>query len=124
MQVTITFEGTKPYTEIASALRSLAERWEGVTNTVNTVGTTATTTTKTTKAAKTATVENTDDETETFGLDVEETVYTQKDIIKAFQAYATEYSREKAAKVLTKFGVKSVKDLPQDQYAAVMEVLS
>jgi hypothetical protein len=46
----------------------------------------------------------------------EKSTVTIKDVIAGFQAYAKEHGREKAAKVLSKFKVKSVHDLKVDQY--------
>lgn len=45
------------------------------------------------------------------------------DIIPAFRAFAGKHTREKAGKVLAKFGVKSVKDIPAAKYADVLKVL-
>lgn len=47
----------------------------------------------------------------------------ENDVIPAFQKYAKKYDRAKAGAVLAKFGVRSVRDLPADKYAAVLEVL-
>jgi len=44
----------------------------------------------------------------------------EKDIIPAFKAYAKEHSREKALKVLKKYGAKSVHDLATKDYQKVM----
>lgn len=124
MQIQITLDGTQSNAQIAENLLALANRF---------VPAPTTATPGKTVKTKTAIVEteSTDTDDETFGLDAadeteaeaEAVVITQKDIIKAFQVYATKTSREKAAKVLTKFGVKSVKDLKESQYAAVMTTL-
>lgn len=45
------------------------------------------------------------------------------DIIPAFQAYAKEHSREKAAKILQRFKVNSVRALPVESYASVLKLL-
>lgn len=44
-------------------------------------------------------------------------------IIPAFQKYAKKYDREKAAKVLAKYKVKSVRDIPEAKYGEVLKVL-
>jgi hypothetical protein len=81
--------------------------------------------------------EDTDEELD-FGSDEEETEETEAeaeeelteekvlaltDVISAFQTYAKKNSREKAAKVLTKFNAKSVRDLKPNQYGSVMNAL-
>jgi len=48
---------------------------------------------------------------------------TEDDMIKAFKAYANEHSREKAGKILAKFGVKSVRDLKAAEYGKVLKTL-
>lgn len=56
--------------------------------------------------------------------DEEETSeYTIDDVLTALRAYSKKYSREKAAAVLKKFNVKSVKDLEEAQYEKVMAIL-
>lgn len=45
------------------------------------------------------------------------------DIIPAFQKYAAKHSRDKAAAVLAKFGVKSVRNLGEDKYVEVLKLL-
>lgn len=47
----------------------------------------------------------------------------EKHIIPAFQAYAKKHTREKAGEILTKYKVKSVRDLPADKYAEIMKKL-
>jgi hypothetical protein len=49
---------------------------------------------------------------------------TQSEVIKAFQVYAGAKSRVEAAKVLTKFKVKSVKDLKESDYEKVLKLLA
>ncbi len=44
-------------------------------------------------------------------------------VITALQAYSAEHGRNKAMKVLGKFGVKSVHDLSQKQYSDILTVL-
>ncbi len=44
-------------------------------------------------------------------------------IIPAFQKFADKHSREKAGKVLTKYGVKSVRDLPKEKYPEILKLL-
>jgi len=61
-----------------------------------------------------------DDETET---EAEEEKTTLDDVVKAFQKYAAKYSREKAGKILAKFKVKSVRDIPAEKYDSVMKML-
>lgn len=48
---------------------------------------------------------------------------TRADVIAALQAYAEANSRPKAMKILSKFKVKSVKDLKKSDYAKVIEAL-
>ncbi len=50
-------------------------------------------------------------------------VLTLDVMIKAFQDYAERHSRDKAAKILAKYKVKSVRLLPEDKYAEVLKVL-
>ncbi len=45
------------------------------------------------------------------------------DIIPAFQKFADKHSREKAGKVLAKYGVKSVRDLPKEKYPEILKLL-
>jgi len=45
------------------------------------------------------------------------------DIIPAFQAYAKKYSREKAGAVLSKLGVRAVREIPVEAYPAVLATL-
>lgn len=47
----------------------------------------------------------------------------EKHIIPAFQAYVKKHDREKAVKVLAKFKVKNVKELPASKYAEVIKAL-
>jgi len=72
-------------------------------------------------------IEETEDIDDGIGeIDEDETPtkYTlEADIIPAFQAYAKKHNREKAGKVLIKFGVKSVRDLPTAKYHEVLETL-
>lgn len=51
-------------------------------------------------------------------------VITESQIIAAFRAYASANSREAAGKILKKFGVKSTKDLTEDQYSDVLSLLT
>jgi hypothetical protein len=69
--------------------------------------------------------EESEDETEEEeeAEEEEETAHEIDDVIAAFQGYAKKHSREKAAKVLAKFKVKSVRDLKAKQYAEVMAIL-
>lgn len=46
------------------------------------------------------------------------------DIIPAFQAYAKKHSREKAAKVLAKYKVTSVRELPEKTWNDVLKTLN
>ncbi len=48
---------------------------------------------------------------------------TDRDVIKALQLYAKKHSREKAQKVLAKYKVKKVIDLPASKYAEVLKLL-
>lgn len=45
-------------------------------------------------------------------------------IIPAFQAFAKKHSREKAGAVLTKYKVKSVRDLPEAEYGKILRLLA
>lgn len=45
------------------------------------------------------------------------------DMIEAFKGYAKKHSRDKAADLLSKYGVTSVRALKQKDYAAVLKVL-
>jgi hypothetical protein len=47
----------------------------------------------------------------------------EADIIPAFQKFAKDHSREKAAKVLAKFKAKNVKELAPKHYADVLKLL-
>lgn len=49
---------------------------------------------------------------------------TLDDVIAAFRAYAAKHSREKAAAVLKKLDVKSVRDIPAEKYDGVLKVLN
>lgn len=49
--------------------------------------------------------------------------YTIEQIRKGFQAYAAKHSRDKAAKILTKYGVKSIHDIPEAKYPEVLKLL-
>lgn len=55
--------------------------------------------------------------------DEEKTPTLENDIIPAFQAYAKKHSREAAAKVLAKYKVKSVRDLPEAKFGEVIKTL-
>lgn len=55
--------------------------------------------------------------------DEDEESYTLSDVIKAFKNYVTENDRKGAAKILSRMGVKSVKDLKPKQFGDVMELL-
>lgn len=48
---------------------------------------------------------------------------TLPEVIEKLKDYATTHTREKAAKVLAKFKVKSVRDLKPEQFAQVLEAL-
>lgn len=47
----------------------------------------------------------------------------EKNIIPAFQAFAKKHSREKAGKVLAKYKVKSVRDLPTTKFPEILKLL-
>lgn len=59
-----------------------------------------------------------------FGVEETAPMVTQLDVVKALQAYAKKHSREKAIKVLSKFKVKTAKDLHESQYRDVVKALS
>lgn len=71
--------------------------------------------------------EETEEETETEEEEEteveEEDDTTIEDVIGAFQKYAKKHSREKAAKVLAKFKVKSVRDLKPANFSQVLGLL-
>jgi hypothetical protein len=46
------------------------------------------------------------------------------DVIAGFQAYAKKHSREKAGKILAKYKITSVRDLPAAKYIEVIKLLS
>jgi len=48
---------------------------------------------------------------------------TLENVIDGFKAYVAKHDREKAAKVLGKFKVKSVRELKQEQYADVLALI-
>lgn len=54
----------------------------------------------------------------------EEVTYTMTDVLGGFQTYVKKHSKEKAMKLLTKAGVKSVRDIPPTKFAEVMGWLS
>lgn len=62
-----------------------------------------------------------DDETEE--TESEETQYSFEDVAEGFRAFVAKYDKTKAAKVLAKLGVKSIKDLDEEQYADAMELI-
>lgn len=81
---------------------------------------------KTTKQAKV--VEETNDELD-FGDEEEDEKalvipYTLTDMMNAFKAYAAKTSRDKAGAILKKYKVKSVRELPEQHYNAVMDLIS
>lgn len=45
-------------------------------------------------------------------------------VIAAFQTYVKKNSREKAGKILAKYKVKSVRDLPKEKYSEIIKLLS
>ncbi len=47
----------------------------------------------------------------------------EADMIPAFQAYAKKHSREKAGKILNKFKVKAVRDLPPAKFPEILALL-
>lgn len=68
-----------------------------------------------------------DDMLDIDGLDAEEEKaepeYVLEDIITAFRDFARKHDRSHAGKVLTAFGVRSVRDLPKAKYAEIMKTL-
>lgn len=46
-----------------------------------------------------------------------------KDVIPAFQKFAKKHSKEAAFKILKKYGVKAVRDLPATKYTEVLKLL-
>lgn len=54
----------------------------------------------------------------------EEAALTLTEVIAGFKKYAAKNSREDAGKILKKFKVKSVQDIPAEKYPAVMEALN
>lgn len=48
---------------------------------------------------------------------------TLEDVIKGFKEFAAKNDREKAGKILGKFGVKSVRDLKETDFEKVMKAL-
>lgn len=54
---------------------------------------------------------------------VELVSYTLDDIIDALKKYAAKNSREKAIKVLEKFDVKSVRDIPENRFSEFLDSL-
>lgn len=55
--------------------------------------------------------------------DVKGALTLEGHIVPAFQKYAAKFSRDKASKVLAKYKVKTVRDLPKDKYAEVLKLL-
>lgn len=125
MQITLTMDGNRPRKDLAHDLRAFANvLWED--QPTDSVQPPTTTTEKKTKKAKTAESEESFDLGDTTIEEItEETEPTKTldDVITAFKAYATKHSREKAGKVLSKFNVKSVRDLKTTQYVEVLKVL-
>jgi hypothetical protein len=53
----------------------------------------------------------------------EENESTLEDVITALQKYSKKHSRDKAAKVLAKFRVRSVRDLPKQKFGEIIGML-
>lgn len=63
------------------------------------------------------------DEPETEETPAEKELGLESDIIPAFRAYADKHGRPAAGQILTKLGVKSVRDLKTAQYPGVLNML-
>lgn len=109
MQLTVTVKDVKHALAVLQKLGSLAD-------------VAVETETKKTRSSKTAEADLGFGEEETEE-DAEEELPTLDEVIDSFKAYAAKHSREKAAKVLGKFKVKSVKDLDESVYSDVLEAL-
>ncbi len=74
--------------------------------------------------------EDAEDETEEDEADVEEKpaktakALKPESIVKAFQGYAQRHSREKAKKILTKYGAKNVAALPKAKWPEILKLLA
>lgn len=49
--------------------------------------------------------------------------FTHEQLIKAFQAYARKHSADKARAVLNKYGLKNVRDIPEDKRGEIIKQL-
>ena len=66
-----------------------------------------------------------DDDDAVSSLDEEEDEeISEKDIIKAFQAYSRKESKDEARKILKKFNAKNPTEIDKEDYAKIMKLLS
>lgn len=129
MQITVTLDATRPMKDLANELHSFANvLWDQPDATPNRTSVLNTPTASTDGIEKRAKKTKVAEPEESFDLgddvteEAEETL-TLDDMILAFKAYAGKHTREKAGKILTKYGVKSVRDLKPEQYSEVLAIL-
>lgn len=53
-----------------------------------------------------------------------EKAVTMEDLVKAAQAYSKKHGRENAAKIVAKFGVKSIREIKPENFAKVLNALA
>lgn len=73
-----------------------------------------------------------EDDDESFDLELEDAedekpkskLSLKKDILPALREYIEDHSKADAAKLIKKFGVSSIQDLPEEKFAAFLKLLS